>query len=236
VLALVLAVACLFRFQTWHKEGLSSKCQDKCESCAACERKAGAKSNKSKSKSKCKSKCKLCTACKAKGTKGSPPKGAKGSSKSAKGGRGSRGGGRRGEGSRGGGSQRGEDSRGRGGDSVKATYHMYDESGPLQAVTCQDNGPGQVFVAESLLRSHHWTAVNAGTFGIANGEDWATFTQQACGKCAHVTNPANGKSGKFVIVDRKGDEGLDLSPAAFNSLGLSVQDGHSYVRARIASC
>lgn len=239
--ALVFAL-CVYVVTARHacKEGMSggmtSKCRDKCDACKTCERRRG-----SSKRSQCKSKCKLCATCKGrgqqqtgnkarnkarnnnKGAKGGNNKGAKaGNDKGAKAGNNARGGGGKGGGKGGGG-------------NVKATYHPYDEStGSIQGFACQDNGPGQVFVRQNLLRKHLWTAANPGTFGVSN--DWAVVTKQLCGKCAYVTNPANGKSGKFVIVDQKGDEGLDLSPAAFNSLDLSVQDGHSYVKARIAKC
>lgn len=110
---------------------------------------------------------------------------------------------------------------------MKATYHSYDESGPLVATACQSNGP-DVFVKPALLKRHHWTAVNPASFGISN--DWADFTKRACGKLVRVTS-SKGKTEEVVIVDQKGDEGLDLSPQAYEALGLSVADGHEYVQA-----
>lgn len=111
-----------------------------------------------------------------------------------------------------------------------ATWHPYDEHKPFgdAGTACADDPPPSRVLARRL-----WTAANPDVVG--SSPDWAEFVRKGCGTCLRLVGPG-GKVETVVIVDQKGAEGLDLSPAAYDALGLDRDAGHDFVRASVVDC
>lgn len=123
--------------------------------------------------------------------------------------------------------------------NVKGTYNTYGDSfspgggGPISSTACAPNGP-TTYVSPKLLKKYPWVAINQPTFKLSNDGD--VFRKKQCGKCAMITNPKNGKSQKFVVVDIKGEKGVDMSPGGFNMIGVSVANGSGPVNVKEVPC
>ena len=118
-----------------------------------------------------------------------------------------------------------------------ATYHYYDERGTgdgsdIGSTACASGSPGEKPPHKKWphLRKLHWTAINPRTFGLS--EDGDAFRRSTCGKCIEVRRK-NGKRQKFVVVDIKGEKGVDLSQHGFKALGMRDNE---YVRATPVKC
>lgn len=111
------------------------------------------------------------------------------------------------------------------------TYHFYDEKGngdgsPYTATACAD-------VKNKHLKKYPWVAINPPTFNLSN--DGTVFRKTACGKCIEVQRKAgkNRQKQKFVVVDIKGDKGIDMSHHGFKKLGMSDNE---FVKVKQVPC
>jgi hypothetical protein len=65
------------------------------------------------------------------------------------------------------------------------------------------------------------------------------MSQDKCGKCLRVTNPATGQWVVVQVVDMCGQGGIDMDPLGFNAIdgdGAGVRDGHMDTRIEWTQC
>lgn len=113
------------------------------------------------------------------------------------------------------------------------TYHNYDERGngdgsTIDHTACAPNA-GVNYVPSSLLKKHNWIAINPPTFGLSNDGD--RFRRETCGTCVEVRRK-NGKKNKFLVVDIKGEVGVDMSQHGFKKLGMRDNEFVSVTRTK----
>jgi hypothetical protein len=122
---------------------------------------------------------------------------------------------------------------------VLGTMQYYGDSfskaggAPLSATACADNGPIK-FIKSNALKKHPWIAVNTDTFGLSS--DGTKFYKEGCGKCIEVQNALNGRTQKFLVVDKKGEKGVDMSQGGWDSLGMSYAKGSGPVNVKEVPC
>lgn len=102
---------------------------------------------------------------------------------------------------------------------------MYSADQGLSSVSCSDGSNGLI------TRLGVWDM--SSLYPYVAAFDHISWNSENCGKCAKVTNKANGKSTYVTLIDGCGSiagypNHFDMAPPAFNAIddGAGVASGH----------